>query len=181
MASLVASLRVREPESTSWTVAEHSHAEDIEPLPAGILRPHVHLAGQPEQRAGGCGGHAVLARAGLGNDSLLAHAFGQQGLPDGVVDFVGTGVGEVFSLQEDGGPTDDAGQLGARRQWRGPTHIVLQKSIQFRAELLICQRFFESCVEFLKGWDQRLGNVASTKLTKSSGGIRLGWVELRIG
>ena len=63
---------------------------------------------------------------------LLAHAFGQQGLPDGVVDFVGTGVGQIFSLQEDGGPTDDAGQLGARRQWRGPTHIVLQKSIQFR-------------------------------------------------
>ena len=159
--------------------AEHSHAEDIEPLPAGILCAHVHLAGQPKQRAGGCGGHAVLARAGLRNDSPLAHAFGQQGLPDGVVDFVGTGVGQVFSLQEDGGSTDDAGQLGARRQWRGATHIVLQKPIQFRAELLICQRFFEGCVQFLKGWDQRLGNVASTKLTKSSGGIRLGWGELR--
>ena len=155
--------------------AEHAHAEDIEPLPASIFHAHVHLAGQPKQRAGGCGGHAVLARAGLGNDSLLAHAFGQQGLPDGVVDFVGTGVGQIFSLQEDGGPTDDAGQLGARRQWRGPTHIVLQKSIQFHAELLICScRFFEGSVEFLKGWDQRLGNVASTKLTKSSGGIRLG-------
>ena len=81
---------------------EHSHAEDIEPLLTGILFTPLYTSqGSPNNRpAGGCGGHAVPARTpGLRNDSPLAHAFGQQGLPDGVVDLVGTGVGQVFSFK----------------------------------------------------------------------------------
>ena len=55
---------------------------------------------EPEQRGRGGGGHPVLARAGLGDDPLLAHAAREQGLAEHVVDLVRTGVGEVLALQQ---------------------------------------------------------------------------------
>jgi len=41
----------------------------------------------------------VLPGAGLGDDPGLAHAFGQQGLAEDVVDLVGPGVVEVLTLE----------------------------------------------------------------------------------
>jgi hypothetical protein len=43
----------------------------------------------------------VLAGAGFGNDALFAHAPGEHGLADAVVDLVRTGVVQVFALQID--------------------------------------------------------------------------------
>jgi hypothetical protein len=40
----------------------------------------------------------VLACAGFGDDAGLAHAAGEEDLADGVVDFVGAGVEEVFAF-----------------------------------------------------------------------------------
>lgn len=48
-------------------------------------------------------GHAVLPRPRLCDDALLAHALGQQRLPQGVVDFVGACVVQVLALQVDVG------------------------------------------------------------------------------
>ena len=79
--------------------AEHFHAEDIQRLPFAIDRAHVDDAFQPEHRADGGGGDAVLARAGFGDDARLAHALGEQDLADGVVDFVRAGVEQVFALE----------------------------------------------------------------------------------
>ena len=52
--------------------------EDVERLALDVLGAHVDLAGEAEERAGGRGGDAVLAGAGLGDDALLAHAPGEQ-------------------------------------------------------------------------------------------------------
>ena len=79
--------------------AEHLHAIDVEHLPLAIHRAHVDDAFQPEHRGDGGGGHAVLARAGLGDDARLAHALGQQDLAHGVVDLVRAGVEQVFALE----------------------------------------------------------------------------------
>ena len=54
----------------------------------------------PVTGADGGGGHAVLAGAGFGNDARLAHALGQHGLANGVVDLVRAGVVQVFALQK---------------------------------------------------------------------------------
>jgi len=43
--------------------------------------------------------YAVHARTCLGDDALLAHALGEQGLTNGIVDLVRAGVVQVFSLQ----------------------------------------------------------------------------------
>ena len=52
---------------------EQPHPLDVGRLAADVLGAHVDDALEPEQRAGGRGGDAVLAGAGLGDDPRLAH------------------------------------------------------------------------------------------------------------
>ena len=81
--------------------AQQVHAQDIGRLPLHVDRAHVDDAGQAEEGADGGGGHAVLARAGLGDDPRLAHAPGQQDLAHAVVDLVRAGVVQLLALQID--------------------------------------------------------------------------------
>src|SRR2546430_1126559 len=76
-------------------------AEAGGPLALDALGPHVHPALAPQERARGGAGHAVLARARLGDHALLAHARGQQGLAQHVVPLVGAGMAEVLALEPD--------------------------------------------------------------------------------
>jgi hypothetical protein len=95
--------------------AEHAHADDVEALTPHVLRAHVDIAGEAEVGGGGRGGHAVLARAGLGDDAALAHALGEQALAERVVDLVRAGVGEVLAFEPDGGGLAHAADLGRDR------------------------------------------------------------------
>ena len=81
--------------------AQQTHAEDVQPLPAHVFLAHVDDALEAEQRADRGGGDAVLARAGLGDDALLAHAPGEQRLAQAVVDLVRAGVQQVLALELD--------------------------------------------------------------------------------
>ena len=40
----------------------------------------------------------MLAGTGLGDDAGLAHAAGNQDLPQGIIDFMGTGMQQVFTF-----------------------------------------------------------------------------------
>ena len=88
--------------------AEQAHALDVGRLAPAVLGAHVDDALQAEQRAGGGRRDAVLAGAGLGDDPVLAHPFGQQRLAERVVELVRAGVHEVFALE----PDLAAGELG---------------------------------------------------------------------
>src|SRR5690606_20053061 len=67
---------------------------------------------------------AVHASAGLGDDALLAHAFGQQDLADAVVDLVRAGGIEVFALEEDLRPAAVLGQPLGEIQRAGAADVV---------------------------------------------------------
>ena len=87
---------------------EQAHAVDVELLAAHVFLAHVDDAVEAEEGADGGGGDAVLARAGLCDDALLAHAAGEEALAEGVVDLVGPGVEEVFALEVDSRATEVA-------------------------------------------------------------------------
>ena len=79
--------------------AQQLHSEYVQCLAARVFLAHVDLALESVARARGRGCNAVLTGAGFGDDASLAHAFGDQRLPDRVVDLVGAGVREVLALQ----------------------------------------------------------------------------------
>ena len=81
--------------------AEQAHAVDVQLLPPHVLFAHVNDAIHAEEGADGSRGDTVLACSRLGDDALLAHAAGQQALPESIVDLVCAGVQQVFALEVD--------------------------------------------------------------------------------
>ena len=114
--------------------AQHLHAEDVRLLPLDVDRAHVDDAFQAEARAGRGGRDAVLARAGLGDDALLAHAAGEQDLAEHVVDLVRAGVVELLALEIDLGAAEVFGEpLGEIERARA-ADIVLEQMVELGLE-----------------------------------------------
>jgi hypothetical protein len=67
----------------------------------------------------------VLAGARLGDEALLAHAHGEEGLTQDVVDLVRPGVVEIFPLEQHP-HAERFAEIAALRQRRGASGIVLQ-------------------------------------------------------
>ena len=78
--------------------SEQLHPVDVERLPLDVVHSHEDLALESEVGRQRCGGDAVLSRAGLGDDSLLAHLLGEEALADHVVDLVRAGMVQVLPL-----------------------------------------------------------------------------------
>ncbi len=114
--------------------ADEAHAEDVEGLAADVLGAHKDVAFQAEE--GGCrgGGDAVLAGAGFGDDALFAHAEGEQGLADGVVDLVGAGVVEVFAFEVDCGAFEVLGEAAGEIESRGAADEIAEVVVEIFLE-----------------------------------------------
>ena len=105
IASLIASLRVRLPEVTGAYLCPHQlHAVDVGRLPSYIFFAHVDNTFESQHGANGGHSDPMLAGARLGDNPGLAHALGQQSLSQGVVNFMGAGMGQVFALQQNSRP-----------------------------------------------------------------------------
>ncbi|GAV94125.1 hypothetical protein ADENT20671_0893 [Actinomyces denticolens] len=74
----------------------------------------------------------MLARTGLRDEAGLAHALGQEGLPEGVVALVGTAVDEVLALEDDAGP--GAREAAALVQGRGAAEVSLAQVLELGEE-----------------------------------------------
>ena len=151
--------------------AEHFHAIHVEHLAFAIHRAHIDDAFHPEHRADGGGGHAVLPRAGLGDDAGLAHALGQQDLTHGVVDLVRAGVVEVFALQINFRAAEFLGEAFGEIQRRGATDKFSEVVGQFLLKLrvMLCAEIF--FFQLLQRVHQRLGHVTSAERPKMAGGV----------
>ena len=114
--------------------AQQAHAEDVEALAAHVLFAHVDDAFEAEQRAHGRRGDAVLSRAGFGDDALLAHAPGEQRLPQAVVDLVRAGVQQVFALEINLRAAQRFAQALREVQRRGAAGVVRSADRRARPE-----------------------------------------------
>ena len=137
--------------------AQQAHAHHVELLPAHVLGAHVHGALEVEQGAGGGGGHAVLAGAGLGDHAALAHALREQRLPEDVVDLVGAGVAEVLALEDDGGAAALAEPLGVEQR-RRPAGVVAEEAGELGLEGRVARRILIRQRQLVEGRDERLGD-----------------------
>src|SRR5947209_6013622 len=75
------------------------HPGDIQGLPLHIDLAHVDHAFAAESGGDRCGGDAVLAGPGFGDDPSFAHALGEKDLTERVINLVRSGVKEVFTLE----------------------------------------------------------------------------------
>ena len=170
IASLTASFRVRLPVSAGRTSApEQAHAEDVERLARHVDLAHVDDALHAEEGGGGGGGDAVLAGAGLGHEPGLAHALGEQGLAEDVVDLVAAGVVEVLPLEEDPAPELGTEPL-ALGEDRRPAGVVAEQVVELAAERRVGPRLAEGDLELLARGHQRLGDVAAAEPAEATVG-----------
>ena len=111
---------------------EQLHPLHIGPLADRVLDAHVDHALHAEQRTDGRRRHAVLSRAGLGDDPALAHAPCQQHLAQRVVELVRPGVVEVLALEVDR-PAGALGEPAGPVEGRGATGEVAQQPVELAA------------------------------------------------
>ena len=164
--------------------AEQLHAEDVERLPPHVLGPHVDDAFEAEERAHRGGGDAVLAGPGLGDDASLAHAPGQQRLPERGVDLVRAGVRQILALEVEprgiraGQPL---GQPRRGRERRRPAGVRVQQAVELRAEGVVVSRRLEGRLELGERGHERLGDVLAAELAEAAAGVGQGVGGVRGG
>ena len=152
---------------------EQLHTVDIGALALDVLAAHIDHAFEPVARADGGGGHTVLAGTGLGDDARLAHAFGQHGLTDGVVDLVCAGVVQVFALEKylraTLFPAHARGVVDRRRS----TDEVRQFVVEFgnKGRVVLVTRV--GVLEFVDGVGQRFGDKAAAVDAEVTTGVGL--------
>jgi hypothetical protein len=130
-------------------------------LPPHVLDAHVDVALEAEARADRRRGHAVLARARLGDDAALAQAAGQDGLAERVVELVRTRVQEILALE----PEPLAGREALRKRQRSrPPAVRAAELVQLRVEERVVERRAPARRELVERRDQRLGDVAAPVL-----------------
>lgn len=111
------------------------HSVDVGALAFHVLGTHVDDAFQAVARADGGRGYAMLAGTGLGNDAGLAHALGEHGLADHVIDFVRAGVVQVFALEVDLRASHLTRHAVCVINGRGTAYVVRQFGLEFCDEL----------------------------------------------
>ena len=147
------------------------HTRHVQRLAAGIDLTHVDAALEAEQCADRCGRDTVLTGAGLRDDAGLAHALDQQRLAQRVVDFVGTGVVEVLTLEEDTGVesgllVESFGEARRLGEFRRTADILFVEPLELCLERRIGFGFVVDALELVQRPNQRLRNESATVLAE---------------
>src|SRR5215218_7354549 len=145
---------------------EELHPHDVEPLAVGIFFAHVDDALLAVEGGDGGRGDAVLARAGLGDDALLAHTVGEQDLAQGVVDLVRARVRQVLALEPDVGPAPFAGKAPGEHEGGRAADEVPRQSVPLLSEFGVVLVAFVGLFEFFQGVDQGFRDVATPEGTE---------------
>ena len=146
--------------------AEALHPEHVERLPFDVDRAHEHQAVETEQRRRGGGGHAVLTRAGFGDDALFAHSSREQRLAEHVVDLVGSGVRQVFPFQQhtDAETLREPVALGDRSR---TTRVRREQFGELGAECVVTPCGAEVALQIDERGHERLRNESPPELSEA--------------
>ncbi len=104
----------------------------------------------------------MLAGTRFCDDAPFSHSPGEQGLAEGVVDFVGAGVGQVFTLQVDFCPSAVLGEPGCQGQRCGSADEGLQQVIQFPLKFSFLAHSHIRTFQVLQGWHEGFGDELTT-------------------
>ena len=115
----------------------------------------------------------MLARAGLGNDALLAHAAGEQSLPQAVVDLVRARVQQVFALEINFRAAEFFAQALRVVERRGTAGVVVQQIGQLGLKSSVGRGLVISELEFFERSHQCFGNESSAVGTEVTSGVGL--------
>ena len=137
-------------------------------LAADVLLAHVDDALQPQHGAGGGGCDAVLPRAGLGDDALLAHVLGEEGLAEGVVNLVGAGVGEVFPFQVYLCAAEVAGKILGVVKGGRPADVAVEQTGKAGLEVLVGLDGVVGFFELGNGGHERLGDELAAEVAEAA-------------
>src|SRR5205807_7355600 len=148
------------------------HLVDIDRLAGHVVDAHVDLTLEPEFRADGGDGDAVLTRTGLGNDPLLSHPAGQQDLPQGVVDLVRAGVAQVLALEPDLGAAGLVGEAIGPIDRRRPSAEGPREVLELTRKRLILVGGVERGRQLLDGGHQGFRDVLPAVAAKAAALIR---------
>ena len=149
--------------------AQQLHPLHVEALSFDVLGAHVDDAVDPKLRADRGGGHAVLPRARLGDDALLAHARGQHDLADRVVDLVRTRVAEVLPLGVDARAADLLRQTLAVGEGRRTADVLAEVMPKLFAEVGIVLVGFVRGPKFFQNRRQDLGHERAAVVAEVAG------------
>ena len=144
--------------------SQHLHPLYVDVLALHVGLSHIDHAFHSHQGTDGGGGYAVLAGSGFGDDSFLSHPPCQENLADGVVDFVGSGMVEVFPLQVDlasvffGKP---AGQVQGRRA----SYVIFEQLVKLFLETGIFQHVQVSVLQFTDAFVKDFGDISSAEFS----------------
>ena len=114
--------------------AHEPHASYVERLAFHVDCAHVNGAVHAEACADRGGGDAVLTCSCLSNDALFAEPLCEEDLPDGVVDFMSSGVEEVFAFEVDFSASKFFGPAFCEVEGGRATAVVLKEVVEFGLE-----------------------------------------------
>mmetsp|Transcript_15479 Transcript_15479/g.33550 ORF Transcript_15479/g.33550 Transcript_15479/m.33550 type:complete len:670 (+) Transcript_15479:577-2586(+) len=151
--------------------SEHLHLEDVEGLSLDVNCAHVNDALEAHQGAGRGRGHAVLAGARLGDNSLLAELLGEEGLAEGVVDLVGASVGQLLALEPELGASQGLSQVLGKVEGGGASDELATEPLHLGLEVGINLDSIPGLAQVLVSLHQSLGDVSATELATEIPGV----------
>ena len=155
--------------------AEDFHPQDVGGLAADVLLAHENAALHPEERGHGGRGDPVLAGARLGDDAALSHPAGKQSLAEGVVDFVGARVVQVFTLQVNLRPAQLCRQVRRQVQRRLSPGVLPEVVLEFLPEGFVPAALPVRGLQLLERRHDRFGNVPPPEYPEVPFSVRQRW------
>src|SRR5690242_14408642 len=110
----------------------------------------------------------MLSRTGFGDDPPLPHPLCQQRLTDAVVDLMGAGVQQVFTLEIDLCSAELLSETARVEKRSRPAGILFEQPLELSSKLFIASRLLVFALEFLECRHQRFWNVSPAIRAKAS-------------